>query len=176
MITPSLQEAARIRDRCIVACQELDLLAGIPTKTRISDDALSYPRSDYESEPFVAAIRRGELQLPSAAHASAAAREVLHDFRAVRMFLASFGVIPPDCDRAAQPDAESEIAIKNELESGGEEEEEARQDVIENPESTSEEDEEEDDSESASEGSEEKEEEEEAPSSKHKVMQIWRSL
>eukprot|EP00741_Cyanophora_paradoxa_P003730 tig00000093_g3625.t1 len=100
------EEAARIRDRCIVACQELDLLAGVPRKARISDDRLSYPRSEYKNKRFVAAIRRGELQLPNAAAASnckSGARDVRANFRVVRAFLEKF--------EAAQLDSSDEDAI-----------------------------------------------------------------
>eukprot|EP00741_Cyanophora_paradoxa_P003731 tig00000093_g3626.t1 len=111
----SREEAARNRDFCIVACQELDLLAGTPPETHIPDDALSYPRSEYESEPFVAAIRRGELQLPSAA--SGAPWDIAAAIQNIRAFVAEFGAAHEQPDTRTR----NEDYIKDEPEADEEE-------------------------------------------------------
>eukprot|EP00741_Cyanophora_paradoxa_P003733 tig00000093_g3628.t1 len=74
-------------------------MQGVRTRDRLPDDMLNYPRSEYEGELFVAAIRRGELQLPAVEPESGASRNARDDFRAVRAFIASLGGFEEDAQR-----------------------------------------------------------------------------
>eukprot|EP00741_Cyanophora_paradoxa_P001865 tig00000520_g1808.t1 len=79
-------ERDRLRDICIVACQELDRHERIPSALCMSDDLLANPRSHNEKMPFVQAIRDGKLSVLKGED----------PWSAVRGFLRGIGAVPQD--------------------------------------------------------------------------------
>eukprot|EP00741_Cyanophora_paradoxa_P002488 tig00000076_g2412.t1 len=129
------EEAARILDRFIITCQELDKLTKRPPEQRISDSKLNFPREEYAKEEFFDLLQRGKLAGYVKEHETAPAAghefEELDNLReAVRHFLKDCGVIKRFVRKRtrARSDAEEEEDKEEDEEEDEDEEDEDEED------------------------------------------------
>eukprot|EP00741_Cyanophora_paradoxa_P001868 tig00000520_g1810.t2 len=101
----NLEDTARLRDRYILACQQLDRLQGVAPV--LSSKTMNFPCTDYEGEEFFGALQRWQLKEPAADCSDTYAAA-----RLVRQFLAKMGVastpgsVRRRAGRAKAPDVE----------------------------------------------------------------------